>query len=193
MFDVERDGFRSIFLIHGLCKVTQILQTFLKCGFIMVTNDKGKGGGSHISGHIGQMIESFPAAGVCRRFRFRKPGNNFTSHQCCIDHNVFCFARMNIYTFNMKDGTCGIKIFVSHFAFVITVHCVCIICLKDSKIKQIRTCADFFVRRKSDPEFPVWCTFCNQFFHGCHDFGNTCLVISAQKCGTVCSDQGSSF
>ena len=89
--------------------------------------------------------------------------------------------------------TCGIKIFVSHFAFVIAVHRVCIICLKDSKVKQIRTCTDFFVRRKPDPDIPVWCTFCNQFFHGCHDFSNTCLVISAQKCGTVCRDQGSSF
>ena len=69
---------------------------------------------------------------------------------------------MNIYTFNMKDGTCSIEIFVSHFALVIAIYRIRVISLKDRKVKQICTGTDFFIRRKADPQFSVRGAFCYQ-------------------------------
>ena len=84
---------------------------------------------------------------------------------------------MNIYTFNMKDGTCSIEIFISHFALVIAIYRIRVISLKDRKVKQICTGTDFFIRRKADPQFSVRGAFCYQFFDGSHDFSNASLVI----------------
>ena len=64
---------------------------------------------------------------------------------------------MDIHTLYMKDGTCSIEIFISHFALVIAIYRIRVISLKDRKVKQICTGTDFFIRRKADPQFSVRC------------------------------------
>ena len=155
----------------------------------MVTNDKGKFCKSDITAHIGKVIETFASFGMCRSLCLRKAGDDLCCKKSRIDHNVLGFTRMDIDTVDDKVRACSVKVLVSNFAFVITVNCVSKVCFKIVKIKEIRTCTDFFVRGKAYPYITVRCTLGNDLFQSSHDLCNTCFIVSTEKRGSVGRDK----
>jgi len=151
----------------------------------MVTYDKGERCTCNISGHVCQMVETFTSTRVCRRLVCREQRYDFISDQGSVDHDILCFSRMYINTFNMKCCTCCVEIFVGNFTFVIAIHCVSIICLKNVQVKQICSTTDFLVRRKTNPQITMWNVFCNYLFDCCENFCDAGFVIRTQKCSSV--------
>ncbi len=83
-----------------------------------------------------------------------------------------------------------VEIFIFQFAKPAAVHRIRIVRTKQFYVKIIRACADFFIRRKTEPDFSVRCLFMGQkIFRHSHDFRDARLIVRAEQGRSVGHDQ----
>ena len=191
--DSQCNSSGTIFGIHGISDFLHFFLTCFKHIFVMVTDNVGKGSCGNITGHICQMVKTFSAFCVGWCFHRRQQGLDLACNESSIDHDIFCFSRVNIHTFHRKDSACSIKVFIGDFTFMISIYRISKICVKIIKIEQICTASDFLVRCKADPDIAVWNIRGDELFDSGHDFRNSGFIVCTKQSCTVCCDQGFAF
>ena len=96
---------------------------------------------------------------------------------------------MDAFSLESDFGSSRIEVFVFQFAHLASIHGVSPVATKFFDIEMVCATTNFFVWRKTNPDFSVLdFGIVDQEFHCTHDFGDSGFVVGAKKRGSVSRD-----
>ena len=183
----------SPFFIDLLFNPAERFFACLKFFCIMVADDIAYDRTSHISVHIGKMVETFAAVRVPGSLICGQQGVDLHCHESGVYHDVFGRTGVDIYARDLKFRLCRVEVLVLDLPFRVAVKCVRKVSIECFYIKMGGAHADLLVRGKSDGNRAVGDIFVKDTLHHGHNLRDARLIVRAEDCGAVACDQGTAF
>ncbi len=182
---------RAVFSVEKIYNLLEKCLFVLELLHIVVTNDVVDGCLLAITRNIGKVEKSFVAFGVHGVIKGGQQTLQFHCDKHCVDHQTFCRTGVHRFAVHYHFYSCSVKVFVFQLADATTVNGIGTVCTKTANVKKVGTSAHFFVRRKSDFDFPVGnLRILHQSLGKSHNHGNARFVVGTQKGCSVRADNG---
>ena len=156
----------------------------------MVADDVRQGGFLYIALDTQQVEESLIALGGLGSLVGRQHGCKLHGQQIGIDPFVLGISRMYADALAMNLGRSGIEILEFQFTYVTAIHGIGPLAAELGDVEMVSAHADFLVGIEGHTNLAVLdFLVLLQVDHCLYDFGNTCLVVGTEQCGTVGHDE----
>ena len=190
ILDLGCDNAFAVDCVQAFCRIQHHLLAQLEHSLVMVADDIGKRGFLNGSLEGAKMEETFVSVRLARHFIARHQAHKLVGDETGIYHLVLGISGMYIASLDADLGTGRIEVLILQLAHFTTIHGVSPFATELLHIKEMCASANLFIGIECHTDFSVLnLGMRHQILHGCHNLGNTSLVIRAQKSVTVSYNQ----
>ena len=179
----------SVFVIEFLGGLDKICLTRFKKLSAVIANNIGHLCFFYIARDIAKMVEALVSLGKLGDIKHGKHRIELHCHSNGVLHLMLCGAGVYGHSVYGNAYGCGIEILVFEISERGTVHGIGIVRTKARNVEFIGASAYLLVWSEADAYIPVLCPAVYQHFNCRHYLGNTRLIVSAEKGGSVGYDK----